>query len=90
MNPKKKDQMITYAVVAVVALIMVMMAAMMYMYGTGGMSEVDMLMLSTAFSSVMFIVVIIYGLYSYKAKNSLMEYKKFEEMMRKEEEEKKE
>ena len=88
MDDKKKDKMITIFVVALVGILMALMVVMLTMYTGGSIDEQAMLMMSTALSSAMFVVVIVYGAYSLKIQNSAKsDYERFLE--EKENEEKK-
>gem|GEM_PF-3694767 len=83
----KKDKMITYTILALVALIMVGMLLIFAIYVNGTITEDQMLMTTTALSSGMFLIVIVYALISYKNQATLKEYKRMKEEL---EDEKKE
>ena len=76
MDPIKKDKIITFAVVIAVAAVMVVMAAIVYFQSTGDIKQESMLMMSSMLSGLMFLIIAIYMVYSYKTKASLEMYKK--------------
>ncbi len=76
MDPIKRDKIITFAVVIAVAAVMVVMAAIVYFQSTGDIKQESMLMMSSMLSGLMFLIIAIYMVYSYKTKASLEMYKK--------------
>lgn len=82
MTPRQLDRLITAIVIILVAGLMIGFAAIIYIYNDGGMEQEAMLMCSTVMSSAMFLVVIIYAVYSYKLSNSREKEKKLEEMQK--------
>ena len=76
MDPIKKDKIITFAVVIAVAVVMIAMAAVVYLQSAGSIKEESMLMMCSMFSGLMFLIIAIYMVYSYKTKASLQMYKK--------------
>ena len=76
MDPIKRDKIITFAVVIAVAAVMVVMAAVVYLQSTGDIKQESMLMMSSMLSGLMFLIIAIYMVYSYKTKASLQMYKK--------------
>ncbi len=76
MDPIKRDKIITFAVVIAVAAVMVVMAAIVYFQSTGDIKQESMLMMSSMLSGLMFLIIAIYMVYSYKTKASLQMYKK--------------
>jgi choline-glycine betaine transporter len=85
MNAKQKDRLITITVVALVAGMMAAMAAVLLMYQSGSIDEIGMLMASAGLSSAMFLIVMIYAVYVYSIQSKAEKYKKFEEELRKRE-----
>ena len=76
MDPIKRDKIITFAVVIAVAAVMVVMVAVVYLQSTGDIKQESMLMMSSMLSGLMFLIIAIYMVYSYKTKASLQMYKK--------------
>ena len=76
MDPIKKDKIITFAVVIAVAAVMIAMATVVYLQSAGSIKEESMLMMCSMFSGLMFLIIAIYMVYSYKTKASLQMYKK--------------
>jgi len=87
MDPIKRDKIVTFGVVIVVAIIMIAMAAIVGLQSAGSMPQEDMLIISSILSGLMFVVIAIYMVYSYKTKPSLIEYKKLRDGESKNEEE---
>jgi Ca2+/H+ antiporter len=76
MDPIKRDKIITFAVVIAVAVVMMVMVAVVYLQSTGDIKQESMLMMSSMLSGLMFLIIAIYMVYSYKTKASLQMYKK--------------
>ncbi|MBP5735673.1 MAG: hypothetical protein J6W53_07690 [Candidatus Methanomethylophilaceae archaeon] len=76
MDPITRDKIVTYAVVIAVGLSMLAMVVVVYLQSTGSIEQESMLMMSSMLSGLMFLIIAIYMVYSYKTKASLMMYKK--------------
>ena len=76
MDPIKRDKIITFVVVIAVAVVMMVMVAVVYLQSTGDIKQESMLMMSSMLSGLMFRIIAIYMVYSYKTKASLQMYKK--------------
>ncbi len=76
MDPIKRDKIITFVVVIAVAVVMMVMVAVVYLQSTGDIKQESMLMMSSMLSGLMFLIIAIYMVYSYKTKASLQMYKK--------------
>ncbi len=87
MDPIKKDKIITFSVIGLVALIMISMLLIFAMYTNGSMSEDQMLMLSSTLSGAMFVIIIVFALISFKSQSALKQYKEMKEEMENENEE---
>jgi len=85
MDPIKKDKIVTFTVIGLVCLDMVAMAVLVGLNATGGITMETMLYVSTILSVLMFAIIAVYMLYSYRSKPKLMEYKKMRDSMESEE-----
>jgi len=65
---------------------MMAMAAIVYLNNTGAITYQDMLIYSTVMSLVMFAIIIIYMVYSMRARPKLIEYKQLRDAAKEEEE----
>jgi hypothetical protein len=72
MSPKKKDKIITLITVVSVTIVMIALAAIVYLCSVGSISEEAMLMGSTMLSGLMFVIVILFGAYSYSVRPKLV------------------
>lgn len=72
MSPKKKDKIITAVTVISVVTVMIALAAVVYLHSIGGVSEETMLMASTMLSGLMFVIVVLFGAYSYSIRPKLV------------------
>jgi len=91
MTPKQKDRIITGIVVAAVIGLMVGFGVVIYLFNNGSMDYESMLMVSSVMSGAMFLIVIIYAVFTQKLVQDQEKYKRFEqlreeEMMREQEE----
>jgi formate/nitrite transporter FocA (FNT family) len=82
MNMKQKDRLLTGLVIAIVAAMLIAFAAVIYLYGQGSVDDTAFMLMSSALSSGLFIVVIIYGAITLKGQN-VERYKQFEEEYKK-------
>ncbi|MBQ7978492.1 MAG: hypothetical protein IJ248_01895 [Candidatus Methanomethylophilaceae archaeon] len=87
MDPIKKDKIVTYAAVALVALDMVAMAILVGLNAAGTVSMETMLIVSTLLSLLMFAIIVVYLIYSHRARPKILEYKEKRDGIRKEEQE---
>ena len=86
MNPKKQFRLITYITVAIVAVILLAAAVLIFYYNSGQI-DYDMLIISCAvLSPAMFLVVILYAVIAMRTEDTASKY---EEYVRRLEEEKK-
>ena len=85
MDAKAKDKLIMAIVVMLVVAQMVAMAVCVYLANTGAITQEAFLMASSATSSAMFVVIIVYALYIYKNRpsESTEEYQRFAERQEK-------
>ncbi len=86
MTPKKLDRLVTAIVILLVAALMVGFVILVIMYNDGSMDEEGMLMTSTFLSSTMFVVVIVYGVFSFKIREKSDREKKLEEFQKRDKE----
>ena len=86
MNPKKQFRLITYITVAIVAAILVVAAVLIYYYNSGQIDYNMFIMSCAVLSPAMFLVVILYAVIAMKTDDTAAKY---EEYVRRLEEEKK-
>ena len=84
MDPIKRDKIVTYAVVALVAIDMIAMGVLVGLNVAGSVSMETMLVISTILSLLMFAIIAGYIFYSYKAKDKIIAYKEKLDSMEKE------
>ena len=89
MTPKQKDRLITGIVVAVVIRLMIGFGVLIYCFNNGSMDYDSMLMTSSVMSGAMFLVVILYAVFTQKLVQDQEKYKRFEELRQQEEEKRK-
>ena len=89
MDPIKRDKIVTYSVVALVALDMIAMGILVGLNTAGTVSMETMLVVSTVLSLLMFAIIAGYIFYSYKAKDKIIAYKEKLDRMEKENSEEK-
>ncbi len=76
MDPIQRDKAITAVIVIAVIGVMAGMVAIVYLYNIGSMDLDTMIIDSSILSGVMFIIIILYAVYSFKIRDSLRMYKK--------------
>jgi len=76
MDPIQRDKLITAIIVIAVIGVMAGMVAIVYLYNIGSMELDTMIIDSSILSGVMFIIIILYAVYSFKVRDSLRMYKK--------------
>ena len=87
MNPKKQFRIVTYITIAVVAALFVIFGVLIYIYNSGQI-DYDTFILSCALlSPTMFLVVVLYAVFAMKSEDTATKYEEFVKRM---EEEKKE
>ncbi len=87
MNPKKQFRIVTYITIAIVAALFVVFGALIYLSNSGQLDYDSFILACGLLSPAMFFVVILYAVYAMKTDDTSAKYEEFVKRM---EEEKKE